>query len=39
MPATDPEFFKCDSPAENSDEAEWTDEDWANAVTTEQLSP
>ena len=25
--------------AENPDEAEWTDEDWANAVTTEQLSP
>ena len=25
--------------AENSNEAEWTDEDWANAVTTEQLSP
>ena len=25
--------------AENPDEAEWTDEDWANSMTTEQLSP
>ncbi len=24
--------------AENPDEAEWTDEDWANSMTTEQLS-
>ena len=25
--------------AENPDEAEWTDEDWANAKTTEELFP
>ena len=25
--------------AENPDEAEWTDEDWANSRTSEQLSP
>ena len=25
--------------AENPDEAEWTDEDWANSMTSEQLSP
>ena len=25
--------------AENPDEAEWTDEDWANAKTTQELSP
>ena len=25
--------------AENPDEAEWTDEDWANAKSTEELSP
>ena len=25
--------------AEDPDAPEWTDEDWANAITTEQLSP
>ena len=25
--------------AENPDEAEWTDEDWANSMTSEQTIP